>query len=182
VRRLKKELIQALNELQNLEPTAINPHFASRYTPLAKVLEAVKPVLQKHGLAISQKTKTEVVEGKIVVFVKTQILDESGVVTETEWTGLEVPNDGNSAQKAGAVITYLRRYTLASILAIATDEDDDANSAGPVENGLTEKQLALLKRYKAEKIAEEKFGKRLEELTKAEASAVIDEIKKAGGF
>lgn len=44
---------------------------------------------------------------------------------------MSMPCDGSNPQKIGSVMTYLRRYMLASMLGIASETDDDANSAVP---------------------------------------------------
>lgn len=170
---MKKELIEALNSLKNLEPSAVNPHFGSKYVPLAKILEEARNELSRHGLAIMQSTKTEVINDKTFVFVKTSIICEEGELLSTGWTGLPV---SDNPQKAGAVITYLRRYTLSSLLGIATEEDDDANSA--VADPASEKQLKYLKKLDPdEELSILNFNKKHSELTRSEASELITIIK-----
>lgn len=96
------------------------------YADLATVLEAVRPVLVKNKLAISQPPASGNGEGDTGVVVETLLLHESG-----EYIGskLTMPCDPNSAQSMGSAITYGRRYGLTSLLGIATESDDDGVAA-----------------------------------------------------
>lgn len=98
------------------------------YADLATVLEAVRPVLCKHGLALTSVPGNPN-SGK--VGVRTLLLHESGESLEAY---MEAPC-GPRLQDAGTAITYLRRYTISSLLGIASEEDDDAN--GPETGGKT---------------------------------------------
>src|SRR5690625_3204557 len=51
---LYKSLIQAINELENPTNSVDNKFFKSKYVPLANILDIIKPVFKKHGLAIFQ--------------------------------------------------------------------------------------------------------------------------------
>ena len=92
------------------------------YADLADVLATVRPVLKKHGLAVSQS-----VTG-----------DEKGVAVETRvthtegWTerfGPLVLSSPGDPRSAGGAITYARRYGLSAALGIATEDDTDAAPA-----------------------------------------------------
>ena len=48
-------LVAAIGELSNVPKTASNPYFKSKYAPLDAIVEATRPVLAKHGLAIQQQ-------------------------------------------------------------------------------------------------------------------------------
>ena len=63
-------------------------------------------------------------------------MQESGEFYETE--PLILNADKNNAQGQGSVITYARRYQLASLFGITSDEDDDGNKAS--ENAPSYKQ------------------------------------------
>ena len=105
-------------------PTKSGGSYTYTYAPLPEILDAVRPVLQKHGLAISQ----DVVGQDGYVGVNTVLVHESG---ERLHAG-PVMLPATEAQQAGAIVTYLRRYALCAILGIAADEDDDASKTSPV--------------------------------------------------
>ena len=119
---LSSSLVAALGELENVQKNATNPHFRNRYASLDAILDAVRPVLKKHGLAISQEPLSD--EGR--VGVTTRIIHSSG---ESTTSTLLLPVQQSTAQGYGSALTYARRYSLASVLGIAADDDDDGEVA-----------------------------------------------------
>lgn len=124
-------LVDAIGELQNVAKTAANPYFKSKYAPLDAIVEATRPVLLRHGLAITQAPLF--MEG--MAGVETTIIHKSGHSTTTT---LLLPLKDQSPQGVGGAITYARRYALASVLGIASEDDDDGN----VSSGLHKKEEA----------------------------------------
>jgi len=110
----------AMAEIKPVAKEATNPHFRSRYADLNTILAEVKPVLHKHGLCIIQPIE----EGQVV----TRILDSETMELICE-SSLPLSMTGTPQQR-GSEITYYRRYTLQSLLALEA-EDDDANAATP---------------------------------------------------
>jgi hypothetical protein len=100
-----------------------NPHFKSKYASLDAILDVVKPVANKHGIAIIQGDPEADTEGRLSV--GTRLLHNSGQWVENAFT---MPVERQNPQGIGSAITYGRRYSLGAILAIATDDDDDANA------------------------------------------------------
>lgn len=95
--------------------------YSYRYADLADIIEAVKPALTANGLSISQHP--EQVERGIVV--TTLLGHTSGEWLESAFT---VPGATATAQNVGSIITYARRYALASVLGVAPDEDVDGQT------------------------------------------------------
>lgn len=121
-------LIAAQGEFPSIPRDGFNPHFKSRFSTLKAVQQATRPVLAKHGLALTQWPST--VEGKPAL--TTWLAHSSGqFISET--TVLSLAKSDPQAQGSG--ITYLRRYAWSSILGLVTDEDDDdghkASQSGP---------------------------------------------------
>ena len=118
-------LALAQGEIENATKNAVNGGFSKNgkpsYADLAEVLNTVRPVFSKHGLAIVQSTSSE----PGVVFVTTAIVHkDGGYITSTASC---VPAKAD-AQGIGAATTYLRRYSLAAMASIS-QADDDGNSA-----------------------------------------------------
>jgi hypothetical protein len=96
-----------------------------KYAPLDVVLEMARPILNECGLVLTQPTQ---VEGD-TLFVHTTLVHKAtgeahacsypaGVITQQH-------------QLLGAGVTYARRYSLLSILAVFPEnEDDDGERAG----------------------------------------------------
>jgi hypothetical protein len=119
---LAKALNAAQAELRNPAFDSTNPHFKSKFASLVAVREAVMPILQKHGLALTQFPKAA--EG--CSGVVNRLMHVSGEWLEEECL---LPLDKNNAQGAGSAVTYARRYSLQSIAGVVADEDDDGNGA-----------------------------------------------------
>jgi len=122
-------LVAAIGELSNVPKTAKNPYFKSSYAPLDAIVEASRPILLKHGLAISQ---TPVFEDGLAG-VTTTIIHVGGYSTSST---LLLPLKDQSSQGVGGCITYARRYSLAAVLGLATEEDLDGNDS----SGLLKKE------------------------------------------
>ena len=119
---IAKALVAAQAEMPIVPMNSINPFFKKKYANLGDVIDTVRPVLKKHGLAFSQLVVGEGGE----VGVKTMLVHDSGEFIEST---VSLPVEGKSlSQEAGKTITYLRRYSLSAILGIYADEDNDGNS------------------------------------------------------
>lgn len=119
------ELSAALAKAQGAMKIAVfdrqNPHFKNRYASLASTIEAIRKPLADNGLSITQTT--EVHSGAFVLV--TTLRHASG-----QWVASEYPLPmGAKPQDLGSALTYARRYSIASIVSIASDDDDDAEGA-----------------------------------------------------
>jgi hypothetical protein len=94
----------------------------TRYADFEAITDAIKDILHECGFAYLQPASGG--HGG-QVSVTTILLHTSG-----EWMRdtLSMPTGGNGAQGVGSALTYAKRYGLASILGIAT-EDDDGHAA-----------------------------------------------------
>ena len=91
-----------------------------RYASLAAHLDAVRPVITKHGFAITQLIQGR--DGNLEV--TTQLVHESG---EVMGATIAVPLPTGGAHAIMGMITYLRRGQMASLLGIVGDDDNDGN-------------------------------------------------------
>lgn len=99
-----------------------------RYADLESVISAVRPVLAKYGIAVTQNVKHE--DGK--VGVETVLLYGEGQSLSNGFVFAPPQGGGNGVlQQLGGALTYLRRYSLCSALCITADEDDDGMSYVP---------------------------------------------------
>jgi len=132
------ELAAALAKVQAIMPAAkmnaTNPFLKNKYADLGSVIEAARAPLSTNNLSISQ-----LVSGNDeAISVTTMLMHSSGQWLEsTVSMAVGVEKGKSAAQVAGSIITYMRRYSLASILGIYADEDSDGNAP---ENGKSKKQ------------------------------------------
>jgi len=108
------------DETKDIVADDFNPHFKSKFASLSAHLSYLKPIFSKHGLVVIQLPTSEFHENGIGI--KTVIAHKNGTSIETSCI---VPvGQQATGQQAGAILTYLRRYCLASIGGLATADDD----------------------------------------------------------
>ena len=112
-----QRLFEAKKEIGKISKDSTNPFYKSKYFDINSLLEHVESILFKHGLVILQPIE----DNK----VKTLIIDAFD--GELCFSEIKLP-EMDDPQKLGSAITYYRRYTLQSLLALQA-EDDDGNSA-----------------------------------------------------
>lgn len=127
--KLAEALSKAQREFTTVKKDTTNPYYNAKYAPLDSIIEACQPALAKNGLVVIQSPRTE---GKSVT-ITTLLAHVSG-----EWIAddLTLPAEGKGKdgalkfdpQTVGSAITYGRRYAYQSLVGIAAEEDDDANT------------------------------------------------------
>ena len=161
-----ENLFAAKKEIGKISKDSTNPFFKSKYFDINSLLEHVEPILNKHGLFVIQPIE----EDKVV----TKIIDEKGFGVASAITMSLLPDP----QKMGSAITYYRRYTLQSLLALQAEDDDGNHAAKPSKKKLTAEQLsktlqsndvdkvkAVYKNFDLEKDEKELILKHITELT-----------------
>ena len=148
-------LAAALAKAQAEMPVAVfdatNPFLKSKYASLGAVIHASRPILAKHKLSLVQFPISEVrhlspalspVEAERekaaaqqhrptpeFIGVESILAHESGeFVAERILIPLIEEKGKTKVQCAGSTLTYLRRYSWASILGMYSDEDSDGIS------------------------------------------------------
>ena len=103
----------------------VNPAFKSKYADITEVLDTIKEVMAGHGFSYSQWPGFHEGANSGIVTLETLLLHESG-----EWIRCEAaaPLERETAQGVGSALTYLRRYSLTSIIGLG-QEDDDGQAA-----------------------------------------------------
>lgn len=153
-------LAKAQGEIENAKFNRVNPHFKNKYADLTAIFDAVRAPLSKNELAVTQTI--EVREAGMVL--STKLMHSSG-----EWLGSEYPLPMSARpQEFGSALTYAKRYSLASIVGVSADEDDDANAAQGASNGAAR---ATLPKAKARDI----YAKLQAEIDGAETVATLRE-------
>lgn len=134
--KVSAAFVKAQAEIEKASKEKTNPHFRSKYADLGAVVDAIKPALEKHGLAFMQKFHHD----DKGITVETIVIHESG---ETLSNGLlNVPASKIDAQGFGSACTYARRYSLQAAFGVAP-EDDDGNAASGKKDQPQTKKLAI---------------------------------------
>lgn len=117
-------LVAALHQINNVTKDSAGHH--GKYATLNACLDAVKPVLEQHDLALHQ----HVVDSERGVCVRTRIWHKSGQWVEDDGLTMPAPND---PQKVGGSVTYARRYSLTTFFGISTEDDDGASASRAIQ-------------------------------------------------
>ena len=122
-------LATALAKAQAEMPVAVfdatNPFLKSKYASLGSVIQASRPILAKHKLSLVQFP----ISDANCIGVESVLSHESGeFVSERILIPLTEEKGKTKVQCAGSTLTYLRRYSWASILGMYSDEDSDGSS------------------------------------------------------
>ena len=118
---LNSKLLEFQKKVGIVKKDAKNPHFKNTYASLTQILGEVKPLLTECGLVLIQPISLDGVGTTIIDF-------ETGEKIETV---ISLPNN-LTPQQLGSAITYFRRYTLASLLALEIDDDDAQMTNKPI--------------------------------------------------
>lgn len=106
-----------------------------KYADLAECINTAKPFLAKNGLAVTQLLGTNE-EGKTIL--TTMLTHKSGQYMSETLVLVEAKLQGgggkNPVQELGSAITYQRRYSYASIIGLAQEDDDAASLTRKEEN------------------------------------------------
>jgi len=117
INELATALSKAQAEIQPALKDSVNPFFKSKYADLSSVWHACKDPLTKNGLSVLQMMDYK--EGQLVLL--TTLAHASG-----QWVRscLPILSAKQDAQSIGSAITYMRRYSLAALVGVTTDDDD----------------------------------------------------------
>jgi hypothetical protein len=114
---LASALCKAQSQIKNATKDSTNPFFKSKYADLTSTWEACREALNTNGLSVIQTLNGDNLE--------TTLIHTSG-----EWISGSCPLiHRGDMQSLGSAISYSRRYSLAAIVGVTSD-DDDAESAG----------------------------------------------------
>ncbi len=117
-------LVDVQGNIEGAKKGSTNPAFRSKYADLAACWDACGEALQAAKIAVLQFPCKA--DPGHVGLLTTLVYGPTG---ETIGCSYQLPlKDPTNAQAGGSAITYLRRYSLCSVLGIRT-QDDDGNAA-----------------------------------------------------
>lgn len=107
-------------------------HGTIKYATLEDINDVVKPIMQRHGFAVSFKVE----HAQAGISVTGVLMHKAG---HREETTMLLPSDTsgskNAVQAVGSSVSYGKRYVMSALLNITTrGEDDDGLAAVPTAN------------------------------------------------
>ena len=130
-----KDIAAALSKAQlEMKPAARSKKaYNYMYADLEDIWDAIRVPLTNNGLSITHVSKGIDIE-KNVIEIETWLLHTSGQAFSTS---IALPITKMDPQSVGSLITYARRYGIACITGVVT-EDDDAQTVQPGSQALSQ--------------------------------------------
>lgn len=156
--KLAEAMAAAQAEIKPAQCNRHNTFFNSRYADLASVWAACREALSKNKIAVFQTART--VPLLVPTATPELTIREVGVVVTTllacgdEWIGFDLAITPGYTDKAGkfvvlqdvaaigSAINYGRRYSLAAICGVATEDDDGAGSGSSQPSAVSRQRTA----------------------------------------
>ncbi len=159
------------NRTVRVRPKSGGQEYEFKYATLSAIIDAIRKPLSENGLAYTQIISHDADSG-FYVLTTTLYCGNQFLSSKTP-----IIVEGQTNQQFGSALTYMKRYTLAALLGIAAEEDDDANIADgneikkvvdkapkisapdPISSGLPEKQAANQMRGDQQKVVMDNLEK-----------------------
>ena len=186
-----RRLIEIQNELK--APKNQRNNFGGyNYRSCEDILEAVKPLLKKHGLALVIKDDLIAIDGRFYIKAIASLFDENKdkIAETTALAREEETQKGMSAsQLTGSTSSYARKYALNGLFAIDDNKDADATNTHGKEEVKTAKEqikevkndndiLAGIIQCKTEAECNDYWKNNVSKLSGASARKQLAELKK----
>jgi len=174
-----KQLLQIQAELK-APKNQFNSFGKYKYRNAEDILEALKPLLSKHGctLTLSDDVK-ETMTGLIYVESVATICHEGDCVTVKAQAGIELNAKGMSiAQSFGSSSSYARKYALSGLFLLDDTKDADATNTHGKDSAPTREEKDKLI-IQTEKLPEERRAKAVIAINKAETHDEFIKLKTA---
>src|SRR5690625_34802 len=183
-RNAKQAFTAAIAAMQEDMPEVVERGKAhnTKYATFEDINAAVRPVLMKHGFAITFRGSQDA----STIRVTAVLSHREG---HSEETSIQMPADTsgskNAVQAVGSSISYGKRYTMSALLNIATrGEDDDANGAVAVKKvsafqAATIRQLAMKAPKKTQEWLKANYGA-AENVPASEYNWIEETLREAG--
>lgn len=125
------KLMKAKQEIGSVKKDSKNPFHKSNYASLNAYIDASEDCLLNNGLILLEAGNGSFSEPMMVA---TLLHPESG-----QWVKSYLPilNPKSDSQGLGSAVTYMRRYSLATLLGLVSEDDDGETAMG---RGKTEKK------------------------------------------
>ena len=123
IKPFKEKLFDAKSSIAPISKEITNTFFKSKYFDINKLIEHIEDALIENRILLTQP----IIDNKVYTILEDLDSEEK----RESW--LELKSD-TKPQDKGSEITYYRRYTLQSLLGIASGDDDDANKTNQTKS------------------------------------------------
>ena len=166
------------------------------YRNCEDILEALKPILSEVKAVVNISDEVVLVGERYYIKATVKFIDaETGEIVEASAMAREEESKKgmDSSQLTGSTSSYARKYALNGLFAIDDTKDSDTTNTHGKEDSksnvitLTDKQLnrmyAIAKvggydKVKVDKLINQKYNKKANEMTKAEYDNVVEGLQK----
>lgn len=157
------------------------------YRSCEDILEALKPILDKEQLVLVIEDDIEEKANRVYVKATATLTNaenpEEKITTKAYAREEESKKGMDGSQVTGASSSYARKYCLNGLFNIDDNKDSDATNTGDSNTSATiematSEQVAKLDELGIRNWCKTKKGKELEELTKPEATKLIEVVMK----
>lgn len=121
----------AFAEMQGELPTIVERGRTDKgkYARLEDIVDGIRPILRKHGFALSHRTEWP--DPKTIKVIGILTHKDGHSRTSEFLSAADTSGSKNAIQALGSAVAYGRRYTSKDLLNIVTtDEDDDGRATG----------------------------------------------------
>ena len=189
------KLVEVQNKLK-APKSQFNKFGNYAYRNCEDILEALKPILAEVKAVVNISDEVVLVGERYYIKATVKFIDaETGEIVEASAMAREEENKKgmDSSQLTGSTSSYARKYALNGLFAIDDTKDSDTTNTHGKEDGksnvitLTDKQLnrmyAIAKvggydKVKVDKLINQKYNKKANEMTKAEYDNVVEGLQK----
>lgn len=166
------KLMKAKQEIGTVKKDSKNPFHKSNYASLNAYIDASEAHLIENGLILVQAGNGSFSEP---IIVATLIHPESG-----QWIKSYLPilNAKQDSQGLGASVTYMRRYSIATLLGLVSEDDDGETASGRGKNEQQKKKTPPAEKTEEQKQNDaENLRKILEMFDKEEQHLFMEYMK-----
>lgn len=166
------KLMKAKQEIGTVKKDSKNPFHKSNYASLNAYIDASEVHLIENGLILIQAGNGSFLEP---IIIATLVHPESG-----QWIKSYLPilNPKLDSQGLGASVTYMRRYSIATLLGLVSEDDDGETASGRGKYDQQKKKAAPVEKPEVNQDEDAELLKKLLEMFDKEDQYLVMEYMK----
>jgi len=166
------KLMKAKQQIGTVKKDSKNPFHKSNYASLNAYIDASEEHLIENGLILVQAGNGSFSEP---IIVATLIHPESG-----QWLKSYLPilNPKLDSQGLGASVTYMRRYSIATLLGLVSEDDDGETASGRGKYDHQKKKATPVEKPEVDNAQDEEFLRKLLQMFDKEDQHLVMEYMK----